>query len=150
MHTDTIFPGTPVISFLQNVQLIVWSEYNSIPRDWLSSGSKFIDHLGSGRDRASLEIAFADLLSDFPEAPVANDVITNFVRSVTRLENIKDVVIHLPASAVRQRLALYWSPRLTTELESGLGPNLSTVEHVLEFRPHKRPLNWMRKLTYLS
>ena len=143
--TDTIFPGTPVISFLQKVQLIIWLEHNSIPRDWLSSASKFIDHLGFGRNRVSLEIAFADLLSDYPVAPICNDTIATFVQSVGNLENIKNVVIHLPSKGFRKRLALYWSPILTTELESRLGPNVSTVEHVLEFRPHNQPPSWMNE-----
>ena len=145
IETDTIFDCMPVVCFLQSVQLVIRLEYNSIPLHRNYSGSDFIDFVGFGQDMKSLEIAFVDTSSEAPVAPLCTDLNANFVQSVRNLENFKRIVIHLPSKRIHTELALYWSPRLTKELESRLGPNVSTVEHVLEFRPHNQPPSWMNE-----
>ncbi|MCJ1472915.1 hypothetical protein MMC13_001564 [Lambiella insularis] len=73
------------------------------------------------------------------------DLTNPLLQAVRNMTRFKKVLIGLPLGMGSSNKKSAWSPVLTRELESGLGPNVSSNRTSLEFLPQNQPPNWIRQ-----
>ena len=140
-----IFPRLLVEDLVQHLQIYVRSMDNPMDTTWKSGLSGYLRRLATKPHKQSMEIAFATDVLSYEPYPLCSDITATFITDVKRLTNFQKVVIRLPYTRDNGKLALFWSSRLTRELETSLGPNISSIEHVLEFRPGNLAPSWVSK-----